>query len=826
MDMDTGRDGRGIRWWTTVTVGVLVVLVGVTGGATAVPVDPGAGSVDGATTTTATTVAGADDRANATTISLDQRIEIQNPGERPNWYKVYVGERGTVLELDPGGGGGLYYDDELQLGHEINGSFNKSVVYQLPERLQYVMTDSGYLYVNTEGVSTEDSDSPDTLILTAHAPAPGIYNVANTSTIPSTAQPGQELTVTTDVTYNRTYVLNPERAVLRLSIDGEREAVSYHDIGRGRTKTVQFTHATNYTDDTGSHNVTVEALPAWAVQSDLDGTTEATTYTLEASDIDGDGLYDFREDQGETDKTDPDTDGDGLADGRELELGTEPTVADSDGDGLDDGREAELGTDPTVQDTDGEGLDDAREQEVGTNATLADSDDDGLDDAQELELGTDPTESDTDGDGTPDGAEIENGTDPLSGGSSDDATSDGNAGSTGDGDGGTDGGGSDDDGAAGTVGGDGAEQNAVTAGGGGGLSIPWTPVVGALVLLGLLAGGGAVYARRDGSTGSTPSSDPSFGGSGAAGGESGSTDARGTAGSSSSGSSGAGAGAGSVGGTAASTEGLSSGGEWEYDDLDVGERIGTGGNADVFRATAPNGTVLAVKQPRLQGTVDRETMERFVGEAEQWAALDDSEHIVDVLGWGARPIPWLGMEYMGGGSLAEHDLGALDFGDAVGVALATVGGVKHAHEYGVVHHDLKPENVLLSDDASPDVKVADWGLSKLLLEHSGSVEGLSPQYAAPEQFDPDRFGTPDKRTDIYQLGAVCYELFTGRPPFEGDQSTVMYSTLEKEVAPPTRVDPQLPPAIDDVLLTALAKDPADRYESVLYLRDELARLER
>jgi len=116
-------------------------------------------------------------------------------------------------------------------------------------------------------------------------------------------------------------------------------------------------------------------------------------------------------------------------------------------------------------------------------------------------------------------------------------------------------------------------------------------------------------------------------------------------------------------------------------------------------------------------------------------------------------------------------------------------------------------------------KVADWGLSKHLLEHSKSVEGLSPQYAAPEQFD-DEYGTTDDLTDVYQLGAVLYELFTGRPPFDGKSAKAMRRVLHEAPTPPSAVA-DVPAALDDVLLTALAKEKADRYESALYLRDAL-----
>jgi serine/threonine protein kinase len=119
-------------------------------------------------------------------------------------------------------------------------------------------------------------------------------------------------------------------------------------------------------------------------------------------------------------------------------------------------------------------------------------------------------------------------------------------------------------------------------------------------------------------------------------------------------------------------------------------------------------------------------------------------------------------------------------------------------------------------------KVADWGLSKHLLEHSTTVEGFSPQYAAPEQFD-DGFGPTDHVTDVYQLGAVLYELFTGRPPFEGRPTEVMRAVVEERPVPPSHLA-GVPTELDDVLLTAVATERADRYEDSIYLRDALDEL--
>jgi serine/threonine protein kinase len=266
--------------------------------------------------------------------------------------------------------------------------------------------------------------------------------------------------------------------------------------------------------------------------------------------------------------------------------------------------------------------------------------------------------------------------------------------------------------------------------------------------------------------------------------------------------------------------------EVEYDALVETEPIGGGGNADVVRATlstADGDVTLAVKTPRLSGTLHADAVERLLDEADTWDTLDDHHHVVGVVDYGSEPIPWIAMEYMDAGHLGAR-AGDLPLDRALWTALAVTKGVHHAHRRGVAHLDLKPANVLFrSVDGAWDVpKVADWGLSKHLLDHSASVEGLSPQYDAPEQFDDD-LGPADDITDVYQLGALFYELFTGRPPFEGNATQVMRAVLDEQPAPPSEVA-DLPPALDDVLLTALATRKADRYDSVVYVRDALQEL--
>jgi hypothetical protein len=266
--------------------------------------------------------------------------------------------------------------------------------------------------------------------------------------------------------------------------------------------------------------------------------------------------------------------------------------------------------------------------------------------------------------------------------------------------------------------------------------------------------------------------------------------------------------------------------ELSSDRIDRDHPIGKGGNADVYRAVArgsPGEPTVALKQPRFEGTLHQETVDRFTREAETWERLDDHDHIVGVIDWDTDPLPWIAMEYMEAGDLSAKS-GDLSFPQAVWTAGRIAEGVRHAHAHGVIHLDLKPSNILLREVGAEYwavPKIGDWGLAKLLLQHSKSVEELSPEYAAPEQFDPDAYGGTDKRTDIYQLGSIFYELFVGEPAFEGSAAAVLRRKLDGEVTPPSIANPALPAALDDVLLTAMAVEKADRYDSVLVFRNEL-----
>ena len=266
-----------------------------------------------------------------------------------------------------------------------------------------------------------------------------------------------------------------------------------------------------------------------------------------------------------------------------------------------------------------------------------------------------------------------------------------------------------------------------------------------------------------------------------------------------------------------------------YDEASSGTLIGQGGNADVYKITVERqdqAIPLAIKQPRIQQTLTKDVVERFNEETRVWESLDSHDYIVNIVDADDTPIPWIAMEYMDGGSLrsliSEEQL---PFSQAVWVGLCVTRAVRHAHRHGVAHHDIKPANVLFrrSETGWMVPKVSDWGLARMMLEETNSVAGLSPQYAAPEQFDADTFGSPDDQTDIYQLGVLLYELFTGKPPFDGTAAAVMQDVLTEQPDPPSSIA-QVPAPVDELIMPALEKSKSDRYDSAVYLRDGLEKL--
>lgn len=187
--------------------------------------------------------------------------------------------------------------------------------------------------------------------------------------------------------------------------------------------------------------------------------------------------------------------------------------------------------------------------------------------------------------------------------------------------------------------------------------------------------------------------------------------------------------------------------------------------------------------------------------------------------------PYYSMDHIDGPSLSQRlRQGPLASRDAARLLLKIAQAVQHAHEQGIVHRDLKPANILLDAQSKPHV--IDFGLAREIDELAERDDGAiigTPLYMAPEQAmgRTERMGPA---ADIYSLGAILYEMLTGRPPFEGGSLLmILRQVLEESPTPPTQLNPQVSAVLEAICLRCLEKDPSQRYPSAEALADDLMR---
>lgn len=254
-------------------------------------------------------------------------------------------------------------------------------------------------------------------------------------------------------------------------------------------------------------------------------------------------------------------------------------------------------------------------------------------------------------------------------------------------------------------------------------------------------------------------------------------------------------------------------------------RLGRGGMATVYRARQVSmSRDVAIKIMSSDLAEDPQYEARFAREAEVIANLQHPR-VLPVHDFGRDGDHfYLVMRLIEGESLYQRLLrGPLTLAQATRYVAQIAEALDYAHSQGVIHRDLKPNNILI--DALDNLYLMDFGLAKLLaatqsLTQTGTVIG-TPAYMAPEQWR----GEPvDARTDIYALGVILYEMLVGHPPFESDTPfTLMYKHVNDPPPAPREQRPDLPEAIEAVILTALAKSPLDRYPSAGALASDLVR---
>jgi serine/threonine-protein kinase len=268
------------------------------------------------------------------------------------------------------------------------------------------------------------------------------------------------------------------------------------------------------------------------------------------------------------------------------------------------------------------------------------------------------------------------------------------------------------------------------------------------------------------------------------------------------------------------------GGRYELDGV-----VGRGGMAEVYRARDIRlDRIVAIKTLRSDLARDHTFQARFRREAQSAASLNHPA-VVAVYDTGedaseGTPVPYIVMEYVDGRTL--RDLLRADRRLLPERAVELVDGILRALDYshrgGIVHRDIKPANVMITTGG--EIKVMDFGIARAMADSAATMTQTAQvigtaQYLSPEQARGERV---DARSDIYSTGCLLYELLTGQPPFTGDSPVaIAYQHVREDPIPPSQIDPEIPQWADAIVLKAMAKDPAHRYQSAGEMRADIQR---
>ena len=260
-------------------------------------------------------------------------------------------------------------------------------------------------------------------------------------------------------------------------------------------------------------------------------------------------------------------------------------------------------------------------------------------------------------------------------------------------------------------------------------------------------------------------------------------------------------------------------GRFEIEDV-----ISRSGMASLFKAKdLETKRTVAVKIPYMQLESDPNSFARFQRE-EEIGELLNHPNILKFIKVPNKSRPYIVTEYLEGKPLSTvlNEVRPLPIQDAVQIASYICGALAHMHENKVVHRDLKPQNIMICEDGT--LRIIDFGIAKSTemrrLTFAGFTPAMgTPDYMAPEQVKGKR---GDERTDIYSLGAVLYEMTTGSVPFEGPNPfIVMNSRITGDPIAPRKVNPEIPEALEEIILHAMEREPHRRYHSAAAMKAEL-----
>ena len=250
-------------------------------------------------------------------------------------------------------------------------------------------------------------------------------------------------------------------------------------------------------------------------------------------------------------------------------------------------------------------------------------------------------------------------------------------------------------------------------------------------------------------------------------------------------------------------------------------KIGAGGMSDVYKAKDTTlGRYVAIKVLKSEFSEDVNFVTKFRTEASSAACLEHP-NIVNIYDVGSEnEFHYIVMEYVEGITLKTYieKKGQLSFKEAVSIAIQVGRGIEAAHNKGIIHRDIKPQNIIISTEGK--VKVTDFGIAKAATSNTINSDVMgSVHYTSPEQA---RNGYVDGKSDIYSLGIVMYEMVTGRVPFNGDTTVaVAIQHLQEEMESPKTYAPDLPISMEKIILKCTQKNPDRRYESITALLSDL-----
>ncbi|WP_313187445.1 Stk1 family PASTA domain-containing Ser/Thr kinase [Lacrimispora sp.] len=255
-------------------------------------------------------------------------------------------------------------------------------------------------------------------------------------------------------------------------------------------------------------------------------------------------------------------------------------------------------------------------------------------------------------------------------------------------------------------------------------------------------------------------------------------------------------------------------GTFLQDRYEILDQIGSGGMSDVYKALCHKlNRPVAIKVLKEEFSSDSGFVSKFKMEAQAAARLSHPNivNIYDVVDEG--DLHYIVMELIEGITLKNYinKKGCLDVKEAIGVAISVAQGIAAAHEQGIIHRDIKPQNIIIARDGK--VKVADFGIARAASSQTLSATAVgSVHYISPEQA---RGGYSDVRSDVYSLGITMYEMVAGRVPFQGDNTvTVALAHLEDPITPPSYYNEDIPVGLENIILKCTEKKPEYRYGSM------------